>query len=144
MSAGTLLRFATRVVQVGHAHGARVLVNGDAELAQRAGADGVHLTSAQLRQFDKRPASPLIGASCHDAGELARARELGVDFAVLGPVLPTPTHPGATGMGWDTLADLLTDGHLPVYALGGLNAVDLERAWDCGAHGIGMMRGAWR
>jgi 8-oxo-dGTP diphosphatase len=144
MSAGALLRFAARVVQAGHAHGARVLVNGDAQLAQRAGADGVHLTSAQLTQFDRRPALPLVGASCHDAGELARASELGVDFAVLGPVLPTPSHPGATGMGWDALAEFLRDGHLPAYALGGLHAADLERAWDCGAHGISMMRGAWR
>jgi len=144
MSASALLRFATRVVQMGHAHGAQVLVNGDTGLAQHAGADGVHLTSAQLKRLDQRPASPLVGASCHDAGELARARELEVDFTVLGPVLPTASHPGATGMGWDALAEFLRDGYLPAYALGGLNAADLGKAWDCGAHGISMMRGAWR
>jgi 8-oxo-dGTP diphosphatase len=30
-----------------------------------------------------------------------------------------------------------------VYALGGLRPADLEPAWRRGAHGIGMMRGAW-
>ena len=143
MSGKSLLRFAVEIVRLAHAHGAQVLVNGDAGLAQRAGADGVHLTSAQLRQFDKRPASGLVGASCHNAEELARAQALGADFVVLGPVRPTPSHPGATGIGWDPFAVQLQDCKVPVYALGGLRPSDLETAWECGAHGISMMRGAW-
>lgn len=143
MSGDALLRFASEVVRRAHASGARVLVNGDAALAQRAGADGVHLSSAQLRQLRARPASLLVGASCHDAGELARAQALGSDFAVLGPVQPTPSHPGAAGVGWDGFAALLRDLPLPVYALGGMKPSDLETAWRCGAHGISMQRAAW-
>jgi 8-oxo-dGTP diphosphatase len=141
MSGTALLRFATEVARRAHAGGARVLVNADAELAKRAGADGVHLTAVQLEQ--PRPAWGLIGASCHDAAELARAQVLGADFAVLGPVAPTPSHPGATGLGWGLLAALLRDCPLPVYALGGMKATDLDAARRCGAHGISMMRGAW-
>lgn len=144
MSSDALLRFATDVVRLAHARGARVLVNADAGVAQRAGADGVHLTSTQLKQFDRRPESGLVGASCHDTDELARAQALGADFAVLGPVRPTPSHPGAAGMGWERFAVLLRDCTLPVYALGGLRPSDLEAAWRCGAHGISMMRGAWK
>jgi 8-oxo-dGTP diphosphatase len=143
MPADTLLRFATRVVQQGHAHGARVLVNADASLARDAGADGVHLTSAQLKQLARRPALELVGASCHDAGELARAQALGADFAVLGSVLPTPSHPGAAGIGWDALARLVEDSAMPVYALGGLKVSDLETARHRGAHGVAVMRDAW-
>jgi 8-oxo-dGTP diphosphatase len=143
MSGDPGLRFAAEVVRLDHAHGARVLLNGNAGLVQRIGADGVHLTSAQLRQLEQRPASELVGASCHDAEELARAQALGSDFVVLGPVKPTPSHPGAPGIGWHAFAALLKDCTLPVYALGGLKPVDLETAWDRGAHGISMMRGAW-
>ena len=143
MSGEAQLRFAAEAVRLAHAHGAQVLVNGDAALAQRVGADGVHLTSAQLQQLDRRPEQGFVGASCHDAGELARAQALGVDFVVLGPVCPTPSHPGANGIGWGPFAGLLKDCRVPVYALGGLKAPDLEKAWECGAHGIGMMRGAW-
>lgn len=144
MSSDALLRFATDVVRLAHAGGARVLVNADAGVAQRAGADGVHLTSTQLKQLDRRPESGLVGASCHDADELARAQALGADFAVLGPVQPTPSHPGAAGMGWERFAVLLRDCAMSVYALGGLRPSDLEAAWRCGAHGISMMRGAWK
>ena len=143
MTGSDFLRFSTQVVRLAHARGARVLVNADIKLAQKAGADGVHLTSEQLKQVNRRPALDLVGASCHDAGELARSQALGADFVVLGPVQPTPSHPGATGIGWDLFATLLKDCPLPVYALGGLRPTDLETACRCGAHGISMMRGAW-
>lgn len=138
-----LRRYAGEAVRIARAHGARVLVNNDVELAQSIGADGVHLTAAQLGQLTLRPALELVGASCHDADELARAQALGADFVVLGPVQPTPSHPGAAGMGWEKFAALLRDCTLPVYALGGMRPPDLETAWRAGAHGIGMMRGAW-
>ena len=77
------------------------------------------------------------------SGELARAQELGSDFAVLGPVQPTPSHPGSAGLGWDGFSGLLRDCPLPVYALGGMRPPELEAAWRCGAHGIGMQRAAW-
>jgi 8-oxo-dGTP diphosphatase len=138
-----LRKFAAEVTAVARARGARVLINGDADLARTVGADGVHLTAAQLARATLRPAFDLVGASCHDAAELARACDLGADLAVLGPVAPTPTHPGAPGIGWERLAELVKDSPLPVYALGGLRSADLETAYRHGAHGISMMRGAW-
>jgi len=143
MPARELEQFAAEVTRLAHAHGARVLVNGDAGLAQRTGADGLHLTSVQLRQAGTRPTLPLVGASCHDAAELAVAQAVGADFAVLGPVQATPSHPGAAVLGWEGLAAMLQDCPMPVYALGGMRRAHLEAAWHCGAHGVGMMRGAW-
>jgi 8-oxo-dGTP diphosphatase len=143
MREGELRDLAAKVIGLAHAHGARVLVNGNLQLAREFGADGVHLTSAQLKETRLRPNLPLVGASCHDADELARAQALAADFVVLGPVAPTPTHPGAAGLGWARFAALLKDCPLPVYALGGLEPADLETAWRHGAHGVSMMRGAW-
>jgi 8-oxo-dGTP diphosphatase len=94
-SASALHEFAANVVQASHRHGARVLINGDAALANKIGADGVHLTAAQLRALKERPVCEWVAASCHDRSELEAAGNLGADFAVLGPVMPTPTHPGA-------------------------------------------------
>jgi 8-oxo-dGTP diphosphatase len=143
MPEAELLRFTGEVVRRVREHGARVLLNGDVELAQRVGADGVHLNSTRLMRLRERPAMALVGASCHDAAEIAHARDLGVDLAVLGPVHPTPTHPGAPGIGWDGFAALARDCTFPVYAIGGITPSNLEAAWRCGAHGISMMRGSW-
>lgn len=139
-----LCAFSQQAVRAARRHGARVLINGSIEIALQVDADGVHLTSGQLMKLGSRPAGlELIGASCHDAPELARAADIGVDFVVLGPVLPTPSHPGVPELGWDRVKLLLRDYPLPVFALGGMHATDLPTAWQAGAHGISMMRGAW-
>ena len=135
--------FTAHVVALARPHGARVLLNGSAGMARAAGADGVHLTAAELMATARRPDCDWCGASCHNEAELARARELGLDFVVLGPVTATPSHPGAATLGWRTMAELISGYTLPVYAIGGMAGADLERAWSSGAHGIAMMRGAW-
>ena len=139
----TAAEFAQRVVALAHAHGAKVLVNSDSALAHENGADGVHLTAEQLRNATARPDFPLCGASCHSSEELQRAEALRVDFAVLGPVRATPSHPDAVPLGWERFREIAADAAVPVYALGGIVPRDLEQALSCGAHGIAMVRGSW-
>ncbi len=143
MQAADLERYASAVIAKARAYGAKVLINSDIELAQRLGADGVHLTATQLALLQHRPALPWCAASCHNAAELARAAQLGVDFAVLGPVQATPTHPDAQALGWDGFGELVRGATLPVFALGGIAPGELETAWRRGAHGIAMIRGNW-
>ena len=144
MPAPELERFAAAVIASARSHGARVLINSDIELALRLGADGVHLAAAQLARLEQKPALPWCAASCHNAAELARAAQLGVDFAVLGPAQATPTHPDAKPLGWEGFAALARGASLPVFALGGMKPIDLETAWRCGAQGIAMVRGSWQ
>lgn len=143
MAPEQLKSFARRVVALAHDHDARVLINSDEALAQRCGADGVHLTSEQLRQRKERPGTRLWAASCHDAAELAQAAALEADFVVLSPVLPTPTHPEAAGMGWEKFAGLVISYPLPVYALGGMKPELLDTAMKHGAHGVSLLSGIW-
>ncbi|MGQ0578198.1 MAG: Nudix family hydrolase [Betaproteobacteria bacterium] len=136
--------FAAQVVQRVHALGGIVLVNSDEQLARRIGAEGVHLPAIALMAAPQRPQFEWCGASCHDAAELARAVELGVDFAVLGPVLKTPGHPDLPGIGLRRFGDLAGGCPLPVFALGGMRLSDLDSARARGAHGVAMIRGAWQ
>jgi len=143
MTPEVLTRFAQRVVDVAHPYDARVLVNGDAMIATRAGADGVHLQSSQLMKL-AAPPGDFWAASCHDARELERAAELGASFVVLSPVLPTASHPGEPGMGWETFAGLIRNYPLPVYALGGMQVELLDTAMQHGAHGVALLSDIWR
>lgn len=143
MSSEELTRFTQRVVELAHPYQARVLVNGDATVAKRAGADGVHLQGHQLMQLDVPPPTGIWAASCHGARELERAAALGASFVVLSPVLPTASHPGEPGIGWEQFAVLIHDYPLPVYALGGMKTGLLDTAIQHGAHGIALLSGIW-
>ena len=143
LTAARRAAFVFAAVDLCHSFGARVLVNGDEGLAHDAGADGIHLPAAQLLRSQKRPDFALVGASCHDRGELERAAQLGVDFALLGPLRETASHPGRAGIGWAAFAELVRDLPMPVYALGGLGRTDLDAARQAGGHGVAAIRGAW-
>ena len=127
------------------ATGAEVLVNGDIALAQELGL-GLHLRAAQLRQLHERPVAigVQLAASCHDAEELRMAEALGCDFAVVGPLKPTPTHPEATGIGWTRFEHLREHVSLPIYAIGGLDPDDIATARQHGAQGIAAISGLWQ
>ena len=125
--------------------GATVLLNGHIELVRELALDGVHLSAADLMGLDERPLDrdQWVAASCHDAHELDHAATIGVDFAVLGPVQATSSHPDATALGWQRFAVLCAAASLPVYALGGLSRDDLARARDAGARGIAGISAFW-
>ncbi len=135
------LWFAEAVMQLARNHGALVVVNDDAELARRIGAAGLHLSATALAACQERPDFDWIGASCHSAEEIARAGDLGLDYALLGPVQATPTHPKTPGLGWPEFAQRIAGNTLPVFALGGMRPDMLGEAQQHGAHGIALMRG---
>jgi 8-oxo-dGTP diphosphatase len=124
------------------AAGAEVLVNADVVLARELRV-GVHLKAAQLAGMSQRPLpmSLPVGASCHDAADLRHAERLRCDFAVLGPVLPTPSHPGAAGLGWEGFEALREQCTIPLYAIGGLGNADIDEARRHGAQGVAAIRG---
>ncbi|GAB2181185.1 Nudix family hydrolase [Denitratisoma sp. agr-D3] len=134
--------FAREAVALCRQHGARILINDDEALARAVGADGVHLPSRRLATLTQRPDLPWVAASCHNADELARAVDLGLDFAVLGPVQATPSHPQQAPLGWDGFGALVPAG-LPVYALGGMTSADQAQAQAQGAQGVAGIRGMW-
>jgi 8-oxo-dGTP diphosphatase len=144
MSVDQLHAFAGTVVAMCRPFGAKVLINGDIELARAVGADGVHLQPEQYRKPHARPAGNLLwAAACHNREELLHAARLDADFAVLSPVLPTRSHPGAEVLGWQGFTEAIRDLPMPVYALGGMKKGLLDSARYHHAHGIAMLSGIW-
>ncbi len=127
-------------------YGAIFLVNTSPAQAAELNADGVHLTSRRLMKLSQRPLAPSqwVAASCHSAAQLHHAAQIGVDFAVLGPVFVTSSHPGALPLGWEQFRALVEPIPIPVYALGGVGPMHLEPAWNCGAQGIAAIRALWK
>jgi 8-oxo-dGTP diphosphatase len=125
--------------------GAKLLINGRIDLAQELTLDGVHLPASDLMGCVSRPLPPQcwVGASCHNESELAHAAAIGADFAVLGPVLPTLSHPQQAALGWPRFAELCAQASIPVFALGGMQRGDLRTAICMGAQGIAGISALW-
>ena len=124
--------------------GGRLLVNSRHPRSWAERADGIHLTSRELMASTRRPPFALVAASTHDAVQLQHAAAIGVDFAVLGPVRATASHPGVPGIGWPGFARLIAATPVPVYAIGGQSREDVARAQQAGAHGIAAQRAIWQ
>jgi 8-oxo-dGTP diphosphatase len=137
-------KLAAAAAALCHQAGTDALINSDIDLARELGI-GVHLRSAQLRDLSARPLSGNVpvAASCHDAESLRLAQALDCDFAVLGSVRTTATHPQATPLGWEGFARLRESVSLPLYAIGGLSPTDIPEARRHGAQGIAAIRSLW-
>ena len=101
---------------------------------------GTALATAQANGLERQK---LNGIRDGLKSELDAAQALGCDFAVLGPVQATASHPGAEGMGWTRFAALREGVSLPIYAIGGLGPDDLVRARQHGGQGIAAIRALW-
>lgn len=109
------------------------LVAADARLARAVNADGLHLpehlvTGPGCWRLWRHP-NWLITAAAHSQAALTRAARAGVDAALLSPVFPTQSHPGAKPIGSLRFAAWAGQAALPVYALGGLSVDNPKAGW---------------
>jgi thiamine-phosphate pyrophosphorylase len=101
-----------------------LIVNDDLELAQRIGADGVHLGREDADPRDARErlgANAIVGVSCYDQLERAHwAQEVGADYAAFGRFFPSATKPQAVPASLDLLRRARRELALPPVAIGGI------------------------
>jgi len=141
LSSTAAKKFIEQAYPLCRQQGCLLLINSAVEYEGSLEVDGVHLTARHLLALDRRPENlRWLAASCHNVQELQHAQAIGVDFAVLAPVLSTATHPGVKGLGWDGFAELVSLSKLPVYALGGMSLASVDCARQAGAQGIAAIR----
>ncbi|WP_405619002.1 thiamine phosphate synthase [Streptomyces sp. NBC_01511] len=126
-------------------HGKLLAVNDRADVAHAIGSDVLHLGQGDLPVSAARAilgTEPLIGRSTHGEAEvMAAAGEPGVDYFCAGPCWPTPTKPGrpAPGLGLVRYAASLAT-RRPWFAIGGIDAGNLEEVLDAGARRVVVVR----
>lgn len=133
---------ARQLAEVARRHGLKLLIAGDAGLAIRIGAGGIHLPEAragEARRWRHRR-HWLITVAAHSRPALHLAAMCGADAALLSPVFATASHPDRQPLGVERFNLLAAQAALPVYALGGIdhgNAPRLLRGPAAGIAAIG-------
>jgi thiamine-phosphate pyrophosphorylase len=130
----------------------RLLINGRADVAVAAGADGVHLTSQpdeltpeEVRRIFAHSTfrQPVISVSCHHIDEVRQAHESGADLILFGPVFEKRVAKQhiTDGSGLKALeAACLAASTTPVLALGGITLENTAACLSAGAAGIAAIR----
>lgn len=140
-----LYALASLVVAAVRPYGASVVVDDRVDVALAAGADGVHLGTRDLPVAAARAIAPdlVLGATCRSAADVRGAAAAGADYAGLGPVFATSSKAGLPDpLGLPALT--AAAGHLPLVAIGGLDAGRAAEARHAGAHGVAVLGGIWR
>lgn len=136
-------------VQIVRAQALSAWVNADWDVAYGCHADGIHLNRYRLCAVsretvaDWRAENRWIGASCHALDDVYQANEIGVDALLVSPILPTPSHPEATGIGWSNFAELTREATMPTYALGGTTEAQMSRTQRLCGQGVAAIRAYW-
>ncbi|MEW2633459.1 thiamine phosphate synthase [Streptomyces sp. NPDC048389] len=145
MEAGEELEHLQVFADACRRHGRLLAVNDRADVAHAIGADVLHLGQGDLPVPAARAIlgdGVLIGRSTHAESEAAAAAvEPGVDYYCTGPCWPTPTKPGRHAPGLDLVryAAALSS-ERPWFAIGGIDAGNLDEVLDAGARRIVVVR----
>jgi thiamine-phosphate pyrophosphorylase len=121
---------AAGLARIARARDLQWIVAGDAELASRAHADGVHFSERSMSAaFHWRARRPdwFITCAAHSLAACIKAAQSGVDAVFLAPVFPTASHPGRACLSPLRLRCIAQLSRVPVYALGGIDAVTVAR-----------------
>lgn len=120
---------------------ALLILNDRADLARLCGAAGVHLGRDDLSPRDARAllgSDRHIGASVHDAAELAAALDEGPSYLGFGTLFASPTKPELGAQGLSALSALAARSPLPIYGIGGVTRANAARVIEAGAQGVAV------
>ncbi len=124
--------------------GAAFIVNDYTDIAFAIDADGVHLGQEDLplkearRILGKRK---IIGVSTHSTEEAIAAEAGGADYIGFGPIFHTKTKDAGKPKGVTALKEIRKRIKIPVVAIGGIKAENLESVIDSGADAVAVSSG---
>lgn len=142
-----VLRACAALLPVAQARDVSFILNDRADLAARAGADGVHLGQgdgpvAEARALLGRDAE--IGVTCHASRHLAmEAGEAGANYVAFGSFFASPTKPSEHRPEPEILTWWSSIFVLPCVAIGGITPANARPLIEAGADFLAVSSAVW-
>lgn len=122
---------------------ALLIVNGHPDIAVAVGADGAQVGGQGVSLGCVRGVigrDMLLGRSAHSAADAAAAEREGADYALLGTVYPTASHPDGAHGGLALVRAARAAARLPIVAIGGIDRTNIGAVLGAGADGAAVIR----
>jgi len=142
-----IIKAARSLMPICHAKDVAFIINDRPDIAQKVGADGVHVGQDDMNYKEARELlgpDKIIGVTCKDSKHLAMtAGEQGADYVAFGAFYPTPTkittsvaHPSLLTW-WQELFEI------PCVAIGGITVDNATELANAGADFLAICGGVW-
>ncbi|TEU24939.1 MAG: thiamine phosphate synthase [Gammaproteobacteria bacterium] len=137
------LNEAKQLQQLCLRHNTLFIINDDINLAQKIGADGVHLgendaSIATARQ--QLGADAIIGVSCYNDIKLAKtAQNNGADYVAFGALFTSLTKPNAPQCSLNVITQARQALTITIVGIGGIDFSNQHQAFDAGCDAVAMI-----
>ena len=133
---------AIRVKELCSRYNVPLIINDNADVALKSGADGVHVgiedtPVAELRQ--KVGKDFIIGATAKTVEQAQSAEKAGADYLGVGAVFPSPTKKNAIRITAEKLKEICSSVSVPAVAIGGISLDNVSEIRGCGMSGIAVV-----
>lgn len=133
------LHLAERVHELAFRYGVPLIIDDRLDVAMACGAEGVHLGQTDLPvSYARRIAGPamIVGATAKTVPQALEAWKEGADYLGVGAIYPTTTKVKTVLTSPETLDSICQAVPIPVNAIGGLNAGNLDVLRGIGISGV--------
>ncbi|SFP89162.1 thiamine-phosphate pyrophosphorylase [Oscillibacter sp. PC13] len=118
------------------------IINDNAEIAVKTGADGVHVGQEDLEAGRVRAMlgpDKIIGVSAHNVEEALAAQAAGADYLGVGAAFATGTKAEAKPIPREMFRSITDTVSIPVVAIGGISRENILELQNCGLDGVAVV-----
>lgn len=143
MSSKKLADTAVKIAKLCRSYGVTFLVNDRIDIAVVSDADGVHLGKTDISVSDARKIlgkRKIIGGTAHSLNEALKCEKDGADYIGYGHIFPTSTkYKPEKPKGIRNLKKIVETVKIPVIAIGGISAQNIDDVLETGVHGAAVI-----
>ena len=119
-----------------------LIINDNADVAIKSGADGVHvgIEDAPVDELRKKlPKGYIIGATAKTVEQAKAAEKAGADYIGVGAVFPSPTKANAIRITHNELHEICSAVSIPSVAIGGISYDNMDELKGGGMEGVAVV-----
>lgn len=142
LSEEEFLREAVEIKRLTDQYQIPFVINDNIEIAQKAGADGVHVGQDDMPVEEVRKIlgeDKIIGVSAHNVEEAVRAEQGGADYLGVGAVHTTTTKENTSAVSMEEMKKICQTVSIPVVAIGGIKKNNMNVLSGTGVDGIAVV-----
>lgn len=143
LSTRAFVELGIALKRITQAYGAKLIINDRVDIALAVDADGVHVGQDDMPyQLVRSLIGPdkVIGLSINSMAELEAAKGADLDYLGIATIFPTGTKTDTSSLlGLDGLRAICQQTRLPTFAIGGINATNIQSIRQTGASGAAVV-----